>query len=277
MMTNPKTAIVTGLWIYPVKSCRGLSLKEMQIGPTGPLNDRRWMIVDDQNQFLTLRTVSKLAEIKTSLQGPFLHLYAGTNKILVDTTIDCEKVENVTVWNDTFMAGVETHDINEALSDFLSKTVKLVRYQQQSFRAINKAATDVVKQTMFADGRPVLLANEASLRDLNEKLKSQGKPGSMIERFRANIIIDGLEAFAEDEIKKILIGSVEFENPKLCARCPVVTQDTETGKVVSKETLQTLAGYRQVGISHRGVMFGLNLTPSTLGMIKLKDPVQVLL
>lgn len=266
---------VTGLWIYPVKSCRGISLNEVQIGATGPINDRRWMIVDEENNFLTLRTVSKLAEIKTALQGPFLHLYAGANKILVDTTQECEQIEEVTVWNDRFLAGVETHDINEALSDFLSKTVKLVRYQKDSFRDLKTAATDVVKETMFADGRPALLTNENSLRDLNQKLLAEGKSPSMMERFRSNIVIDGMEAFAEDKIVQVQIGEAIFTNPKLCARCPVVTQDVETGKVVSKETLRVLSEYRKVGPKN-GVMFGLNLTPSKLGKIRIGDSVQVL-
>lgn len=266
---------VTGLWIYPVKSCRGISLNEVQIGATGPINDRRWMIVDEENNFLTLRTVSKLAEIKTALQGPFLHLYAGANKILVDTTQECEQIEEVTVWNDRFLAGVETYDINEALSDFLSKTVKLVRYQKDSFRDLKTAATDVVKATMFADGRPALLTNENSLRDLNRKLLAEGKSPSMMERFRSNIVIDGMEAFAEDKIVQVQIGEAIFTNPKLCARCPVVTQDVETGKVVSKETLRVLSEYRKVGPKN-GVMFGLNLTPSKLGKIRIGDSVQVL-
>lgn len=268
-------ARVTGLWIYPVKSCRGLSLQEMSIGPTGPVNDRRWMIVDEKNHFLSLRSVSKLAEIKTALQGPFLHLYAGTNKILIDTTKPCETIEDVTVWKDTFKAGVETHDINEALSDFLEMSVKLVRYQNDSFRDLGKVGTAVVQQTMFADAHPILLANENSLRDLNQKLQAQGKQPSVIERFRANIVIDGLEAFAEDKIVEVQIGGAVFTNPKLCARCPIVTQDIETGKVVSKETLKILSEYRKIGPKN-GVMFGLNLTPSKLGTIKLNDPVQVL-
>ncbi len=272
-MSSP--AKVTGLWIYPVKSCRGISLNEVQIGSTGPVNDRRWMIVDDQNNFITLRTVAKLAEIKTALQGPFLHLYAGANKILLDTTKDCEQVETVTVWGDRFQAGVETHDINEALSDFLSKTVKLVRYQKESFRDIKTAATDVVKETMFADGRPALLTNESSLRDLNQKLHSEGFEFSQMERFRSNIIIDGMEAYAEDKIVEIQIGDVAFTNPKLCARCPVVTQDVETGKVVSKETLKILSTYRKVGAKN-GVMFGLNLTPSNLGKIRVGDKIKIL-
>lgn len=268
-------ARVTGLWIYPVKSCRGISMNEMQIGATGPINDRRWMIVDEENNFLTLRTVSKLAEIKTALQGPFLHLYTGTNKILIDTTKECEQVENVTVWGDSFQAGVESHDINEALSDFLSKTVKLVRYQKESFRDIKAAATDVVKETMFADGRPALLTNENSLRDLNQKLRAQGHEVSMMERFRSNIIVDGLEAYAEDKIVEVQIGEAVFTNPKLCARCPVVTQDVDTGRVVSKETLKVLSEYRKVGPKN-GVMFGLNLTPSKLGKIRLGDSVQII-
>lgn len=268
-------AKVTGLWIYPVKSCRGISLNEIQVGATGPINDRRWMIVDEENNFLTLRTVAKLAEIKTALQGPFLHLYAGTNKILVDTTVDCEKTEDVTVWSDTFKAGVESHDINEALSDFLSKSVKLVRYQKESFRDIGAASTSVSKETMFADGRPALLTNENSLRDLNKKLHAQGKDPSMMERFRSNIIIDGLEAFAEDKIVEVQIGDAVFTNPKLCSRCLIVTQDVETGNVVSKETLKVLSEYRKVGPKN-GVMFGLNLTPSKLGAIRLGDAVQIL-
>jgi uncharacterized protein len=268
-------ARVTGLYIYPVKSCRGISMQEMQIGSTGPLHDRGWMIVDEQNQFVTLRTLSKLAEIKTSLSEQFLHLYLGSNKVRIHTDEKCENVETVTVWKDSFLAGVYTKDINEALSDFLSKSVKLVRYQKQSYRDIKNAASDVVKQTMFADGHPVLLVNENSLRDLNQKLTSQNNAVSMIERFRANIIIDGLDAFAEDKIQVIQIGELLFSNPKLCARCPIVTQDIETGEVVSKETLKTLAEYRKVG-SGLGVMFGLNLTPTKLGVIRTGDLVQVL-
>ncbi len=265
-----KAGIVTGLWIYPVKSCRGISLTEMQIGPTGPVNDRRWMLVDENNKFISLRTHPKLSGIKTAIQGRYLHLYAGANKILIDTTNDCQKVEEVNVWGDIFKAGIETHDINEALSDFLSATVKLARYQSESFRDLKNASTDVAKETMFADGRPVLLANENSLRDLNERLHAKGEVASVMERFRANIIIDELVAYGEDDLTEVQIGETQFSRPKLCARCPIVTQDVESGKVVSKETLKTLAEYRKIGIKN-GVMFGVNLTPSKLGIVRVGD------
>lgn len=269
-MSSP--SIVTGLYIYPVKSCRGISLAKLNMTARGPQYDRQWMIVDEYNQFLTLRTVSQLAEIKTHTHGSFLHLYAGTNKILVNMDDECEQIEDVTIWGDTFKAGIENKSINEALSDFLNKTVKLVRYQKESFRDLEQASTSVVKETMFADSRPVLLVNENSLKDLNEKLKAKNLAPSFIERFRANIIIDGLSAYYEDELKEVKIGEVLLQNPKLCARCPVITQDIETGQVVSKETLTTLAKDRK---KSGGVMFGVNLTPANTGVIKLGDEVVI--
>ncbi len=268
------TAQVTGLWIYPVKSCRGISVEEMQIGPTGPVHDREWMIVDENNRFMTLRTNSKLAEIKTSLQGPFLHLYLNTNKILINTQEESEQIETVTVWKDSFSAGVSGKDINEALSDFLSQSVKLVRYQKQSFRDLGAAGTNAVRETMFADSRPVLLTSEDSLKELNTHLNAQGLAPSVIERFRSNIIISGLPAYAEDKFEKIKAGEITLQNPRLCTRCVVITQDAETGKVVSKETLKTLADTHKAEGSK--VAFGVNLTPQNLGTIRLGDPVQIL-
>ena len=268
--------IVTGLCIYPVKSCRGIHLTEMTITSAGPMFDRQWMIVDSDNRFLTLRTVSKLAEIKTAISDRFLHLYLGTNKIFINIDENCERVEDVTVWNDTFKAGIENKSVNEALSDFLSKTVKLVRYQKESFRDLKQASSEVVKQVMFADSRPVLLVNENSLKNLNEKLKARNLKESDIERFRANIIIDGIPAYQEDKIIEVRVGQVTFKNPKLCTRCSVITQDVETGRVVSKETLAVLAENRQNQANSKSkVFFGVNLTPDVTGIIKIGDTVVV--
>lgn len=269
------TGKVSGLYIYPVKSCRGISVTELEINSRGPAFDRQWMIVDENNQFITLRTFNKLAEIKTSIQGPYLHLYAGSNKILVDFTEECEQVEDVTIWGDTFKGGIENKSINEALSDFLSKTVKLVRYQSQSFRDIGASATSVVKETMFSDSKPLLLANEASLNDLNAKLAAKGEAPSVMERFRANVIVSGIDqAYVEDEAAFVSVGELKFENPKLCGRCPVITKDVETGEVVSKQTLITLAETRKKEGSSK-IPFGVYLTPANTGIIKIGDIVSL--
>lgn len=273
-------ARISGLYIYPVKSCRGIAVSELKLTSAGPEHDREWMLVDENNKFLTLRSFPKLAEIKTAIQGPFLHLYAGTNKILVDMSRECEQVEEVTVWNTVIKAGVENKSINEALSDFLVKTVKLVRYQSQSFRDLGEGATLAVKETRFTDARPLLLVNESSLADLNAKLASEGKEPSEIERFRANIVVSGLPAYSEDHYTNFSVrsatasptGAVELTNQKQCGRCVVITQDVETGKVVSKETLKILADERKQENSTK-IPFGVYLTPSGTGVLRIGDTV----
>jgi uncharacterized protein len=266
-------AQVTGLYIYPVKSCGGIQLKEMQVGPTGPKHDREWMIVDENNRFITLRTQPKLAQIKTALQGSFLHLYFDTNKILINTEEPYEQIENVTVWKDTFLAGVATKDINESISDFLQQSVKLVRYQKESLRDLKEAGSNVVKQTMFSDSRPILMTNEETLNSLNAELFKGGhKPASM-QRFRSNIIIRGPAAYAEDKIQNVKVGEVNLINPRHCVRCVVITQDALTGDVVSKETLKTLVDIRKR--NEEKPTFGVNLTPNSLGLIKVGDTVEL--
>ncbi|MCC2679693.1 MAG: hypothetical protein K0R29_2269 [Pseudobdellovibrio sp.] len=278
---GPTTARITGLYIYPVKSCRGIAVNELKLTSSGPEHDREWMIVDENNKFLTLRNFPKLAEIKTSIQGPYLHLYAGTNKILVDFSQECEQVEDVTVWNSVVKAGVENKSINEALSEFLTKTVKLVRYQSQSYRDLGAGATLAVKETRFTDSRPLLLVNESSLADLNSKLAVEGKAPSEIERFRANIIVSGLSAYSEDTYSHFTVknpaaspaGSIDLTNQKQCGRCVVITQDVETGKVVSKETLKILADERKQENSNK-IPFGVYLTPSGVGTLCVGDSIE---
>lgn len=274
---------ITGLYIYPVKSCRGIAVNQLKLTTSGPEHDREWMIVDENNKFVTLRNFSKLAEIKTSIQGPFLHLYAGNNKILVDMTQECEQVEDVTVWNSVVKAGVENKSINEALSDFLLRSVKLVRYQSQSFRDLGAGATLAVKETRFSDSRPLLLVNESSLADLNSKLAAEGKEPSVIERFRPNIVVQGLPAYSEDNFGTYVVsgaagasggaGGIELTNQKQCGRCVVITQDVETGKVVSKETLKVLADERKQENSAK-IPFGVYLTPAGIGTLHVSDSVE---
>lgn len=268
-MSQPR---VTGLWIYPIKSCRGISLQEMEIGPTGPLHDRQWMIVDESNQFITLRSEPKLSQILTEIKKQELVLHFNKLQFKINFTIEKEESEIVIVWKNRVFAGIEADSINTALSQYLGYPVKLVRYQSESGRPLGLSGTAVSQNVMFADSKPILLVNEASVQDLNLKLQSQNSKESEVRRFRGNIIIEGLPAFAEDEAQAMKIKNVEFRKPSLCSRCPIVTQSVETGLVASKETLITLASYRK--LSGSKVLFGVYWTPSQLGQISVGDEVE---
>jgi uncharacterized protein YcbX len=139
---------------------------------------------------------------------------------------------------------------------------------------MKKDTTALTKDMMFADSRPVLLTNENSLADLNQKLAAKGLAPSLMERYRANIVVKGLDAYAEDSVKELGINGVILQQPHLCGRCPVITQDVETGKVVSKETLATLSEYRKQENS-RSIPFGVHFTPASTGIIRVGDTVTI--
>ena len=52
--------------------------------------------------------------------------------------------------------------------------------------------------------------------------------------------------------------------------------DVETGKVVSKETLKTLSDIRRVADPTKKVTFGVNLTPSQTGVVRLGDLISII-
>ena len=120
----------------------------------------------------------------------------------------------------------------------------------------------------FADGYPLLLTSEASLADLNRRM-DRALP---MDRFRANLVIDGEVPFAEDEWARIRVGSTKFRVVKPCARCVVTTTDQRTG-ARGPEPLRTLASFRNAGGK---VLFGENLIHDGPGPVRLGDPVEVL-
>jgi uncharacterized protein YcbX len=139
----------------------------------------------------------------------------------------------------------------------------------------------------FADGYPLLLANEASLEELNERISDSNLRVPM-NRFRPNVVVTGTEPFAEDSWKRIRIGETIFRVPKPCARCVTTTVDQAIGEFDGKEPLKTLATFRRprqvypetfeaYGFQGNEVLFATNLIPENPGgVIRIGDAVEVL-
>ena len=77
-----------------------------------------------------------------------------------------------------------------------------------------------------------------------------------MNRFRPNLVLSGIEAYDEDHIDEIRVGTLSLKLVKRCTRCQITTTDQSTA-VVGVEPLPTLAGYR---MDHQlnGVAFGMN-------------------
>jgi hypothetical protein len=263
------TPVVKSLHVYPVKSCRGLALQSVRLDARGPLYDRRWMIVDAQGAFLTQREEPRLALVRVTLRPTEIALDAPDMRTLRVPARGGEGARvSVKVWNHQGPG----EDAGEAAADWLSqhlgRACRLVRFPDEARRAVSKRHTELDAETAFTDGYPVLLISEASLADLNGRMKT----ALTMERFRPNVVVTGTEAYAEDTWKRIRVGDVLLDVVKPCARCAITTVDPTTADR-GKEPLATLASYRRLG---NDVLFGQNAVHHGPGTLRAGDAVEVL-
>lgn len=269
---------LSGLFIYPVKSCRGLSVPSAELDDHGIVGDRRFMVVaETDGLFLTQRSHPRMALIETSLTPDMLILSTPKHGSVSvprasNLTPHASLQRRVTVWKSTTAADDCGDEPAEWLSDFLGLPLRLVRMGGTYQRPIVKPTAQPGDVVSFADGYPFLILSEASLADLNSRLKL---PLPM-NRFRPNLVIAGCAAFAEDAWTRIRIGDVVFRNAGPCARCPITTTDQETA-ARGKEPLKTLATYRRDPDDPTDVNFGINLIHETKrGTVRVGDAVELI-
>ncbi|XP_024358440.1 uncharacterized protein [Physcomitrium patens] len=291
---------VKALYIYPVKSCRGIAVPHASITPTGFKWDRQWLIVNANGLLLTQRAVKKLALVEAILPEEALDSRWGS--ISPDAALclkapgmeplyvplvpqyPLKKVENITCWEWSGTALSEGDEAAQWFTKYLGKPSSLVRFDNENVTRPTDPDFAVGHKVAFSDGFPFLLISQASLDALNKKL-SVSIP---IDRFRPNIFVDGCEAFAEDEWGDFKIGDFHFHGVKLCGRCTVPTINQQTGEA-SKEPTLTLRSFRKGSLLHiptmeNEVFFGQNVTCEDAGLpvygtapaLKIGDVVKIL-
>jgi uncharacterized protein YcbX len=254
------TPAIRALYVYPVKSCRGIEFDRITLTERGLLHDREWMIVESVGNpapFVTQREIPALALIETAITEDALVLRAPR---MSETRIRLDgegPVRDVVVWRDTVPAIDQGDPIAHWLSEAVGASVRLVRFDPGSQRLCNpEFAGNSRAQTQFADGYPLLVIGQESLSDLNRRLADKGVDPLLMNRFRPNLVIGGLEPYDEDHISGFQFGEVKIRLVKPCTRCQITATDQATAEV-GEEPLRTLAGYRndpRVG----GVTFGVN-------------------
>jgi uncharacterized protein len=256
-------ACVAALNIYPVKGCGGIDLSAAIVTATGlaasGAGDREWMIIDREARFVTQRQMPRLALLRIAVTGDALVLTAPPSAARLTVPLSGNRAapHAVQVW-ESHVRGCDEGDVAAAwLTDYLGIEVRLVRFDRTVRRDCNpEYAGDSGAHTMFADGYPYLVIGSASLAELNARLAARGEGALPMNRFRPNIVLDGLDAFAEDYVDTIDVEGTVLRLVKPCTRCQVTTTDQVTA-IVGVEPLQTLGEYRmneQLG----GVTFGMN-------------------
>ena len=263
-MSKPSdvTARIARLFVYPVKSCAGVELREALLTETGLDLDRAWMVVDAEGEFVTQRELPRMALIRPQLKVNEVVLRAP-GMLALHLAIDTvEEPLRVRVWDDEVPAFDMGAVAAQWFTDFLGRPLRLVRFDPEFRRLSNKTWTGGAEAlNQFSDGYPVLVASTASLELLNTKLQARGHAPVGMERFRPNIVLEGIEAHDEDRLDLMHIatddGEVQLRPVKPCPRCPIPDIDPATAEsdpVVS----DTLQGYRRNEVVDGAVTFGMN-------------------
>ena len=263
---------ISEIHIYPVKSLKGISLNEAMVEERGLQFDRRWMLVDEKNQFLTQREIPKMALIKIKIDGGNLIASFTDKSLEVPIKPVGGDMTTVKIWSSSVKGKFYDGEIDAWFSDVLEHKCRLVQMPDETKRMVNPFyAVRKFKDTVsFADGYPFMLIGQGSLDDLNSRLEV---PVPM-NRFRPNFVVSGSGSFAEDDWKKIRIGEAIFHVVKPCERCVITTVDQLTGKKKGKEPLKTLSTYRNSGGK---VLFGQNLIAENLGeVVRVGDKIEIL-
>jgi len=260
--------VLSGIYIYPIKSLGGISLQSTEVEERGLKYDRRWVLIDESNKFFTQREYPEMALMKIAVEEAGLRLRHKIKKVeplFVPFDFEHKEKSDVIIWDDLVQGEFYNSQVDDWFSEILGIKCRLVKMSESTKRVVDESCAKN-KIVSFADGYPFLIIGQSSLDDLNSKLE---KP-LPINRFRPNFVFTGGNPFEEDNWNKFRIGDVKFRAVKPCARCVITTTDQETAER-AHEPLLTLSKYRNIDGK---VMFGMNLVCDSIGQVNIGDIIE---
>lgn len=215
---------VSRITIYPVKSCDGISRDEVTVLKKGALrDDRRFALADSAGRFINAKRTPLIQKLRFVVD-PDLRTYSVSRRE-----------------DNSSLSGHLDQD-GAALSDWLtayfSTDVSIVENDETGF-----------PDDLEASGPTIV-----SLATL--KAVAEWFPGMTVDevrsRFRANIEVDGVDAFWEDCLCRadktpvpFEVGGVTFAGTNPCQRCVVPTRDPVSGEVTPSRFAQEFQLFRQ--------------------------------
>jgi len=281
-MASMRTARIAALYTYPIKSCAGIATDVMRFDAMGPLDDRRWMLIDQHDSFITQREVPRLALVRPARIAGGLRVLAPDMPALSVSGTGGERC-TTWCWDDRCAGFDEGPEAAAWFSEFIGRTARLVRFDTTAPRAADRhwvgaAAGRAGALTRFSDGFPLLVISTASMAELDRRLADADLPAAVAQRFRPNVVLDGLDPFEEDLADTFSVGAgpTVLKVVKPCTRCTIPEVDPGTGQHEAG-ILQVLALFRSDPRLGGAITFGQNciVTDGLEGVIRVNDPVGV--
>jgi uncharacterized protein YcbX len=269
--------------VHPLKSGAIRPLSSASVLARGLEDDRAWMVVDGDGHLVSAREVHGLFRVVAdtpatdpSVAGALRLRAEGHPDLLLGHASGA--IIPIRLFSLHLHATLAGSEADAWLRTVLGVDVRLVWCHDPAARRLQPGYSAEGDHTSFADSFPVTVATLASLRLLNdwivERALEQGEeaPDPLpIERFRANLVVDGDEPFEEDRWSTVRVGGVDFRVAKPVGRCVMATLD-RTSLTTAKEPTRTLARHRRVDGK---TLFAVHLVPVSTGTIGIGDEVTV--
>jgi uncharacterized protein len=253
---------LSAIYVHPIKSCGTIAPAASLLAETGLEFDRHWIVVDGHGEMMTQRELPRMALIQPTLRASDMVLRAPGMLALHIRLDTVEQPTRTEIWGDV----VRAYDMGDLaaqwFSDFLGQPARLQRFDPDQQRLSSRQWTgEIAAENAFADGFPLLVTSTASMKDLNARLAARGETAVTVQRFRPNLVFDGLQAFDEDHIDEITIaadgGTVRIKLVKPCTRCTMPDVDPATG-TAGHAVGDILAGFRADPRMAGAITFGMN-------------------
>ncbi|CAF0933610.1 unnamed protein product [Rotaria sp. Silwood1] len=266
--------ILTHIYIYPIKSCGSISVKEWPITSISFLYDREWMIIDQNLNPLTLKRLPSLSQIKPSINLKQNQLILNANNhpsFIIDINNDSTIVKSTVNLNDGIMCNVYGGEIEQWLTQVLGIYATLARRTKDS-------------QMTLANEGAFLLVHEESVRHIRTTLIEN--ENITHERFRPNLVVDKqymnqlYSAYSEDLWKRLMIlneYNIELKTVGLCQRCSIVNVDPLTGNNQSRLFTRLQTQRREINSlrANFGILLNLSEKYDDHAVIHVGDRLQV--
>ncbi|MDH4144161.1 MAG: MOSC domain-containing protein [Acidimicrobiia bacterium] len=221
-MTAPTVA---SLHIYPIKSCQQVALDSAVVGRHGLVGDRLWQVIDAEGVPVTQRQAAVLATVRPEPQGDSWRVHAPGHGELTIGAPGAPDTECRSLVGDRIRLADAGAAAAEWFSDLVGQRCRLVGHDDAFDRRLPPAIDVFGAPLNLSDAAPVLVVNEASHADLAGRA---GEPFG-IDRFRANIVVRGAGAWAEDTWARFRIGAAELGYGLPWPRCAIPQVDQDSG------------------------------------------------
>ena len=262
------TAQITALYHYPIKSFAGIQVDRLLFDAAGPVDDRRWMLINAKGRFVSQRDMPELANFGVQAQGEGYRISApdGDFRDLTQSVASQAPI-TVTVWKDELDGWEVSTELSAWFSDKLGKAVRLVYVGTDSQRRVPDPAALDHERVGFADGYPLLLCNQSSLDGLNERAGAELD----VRRFRPNLVVTGLPMDQELELGRLTLADGHLQLLKPCERCSIPAVDPDSG-VYQREVAAALKAHSRF---NGKTIFGMNAVARGVSELRVGDSAQL--